>query len=296
MHALIQETITLLKNTTDRRIKIETELKAVQSSIVGDPSQLQSAMLNLGINAAQAMSDGGTLRFSTRLLDIDDITCDASPFDLHPGQFLEIEVTDTGCGISVENIHKIFEPFFTTKEQGKGTGLGLPAVYGTITQHGGSITVHSEVNTGTNFKILLPLNISAKEQKPIRQDTIRGQGNILVVDDEEVMRITAKAILEDLGYSVLLAANGEEALSVFMESGEPVNLVILDMIMPAMNGKDCFFALKKLYPEVRVILSSGFVQDEDLEDMKRSGLKGYINKPYLSEALSQSVYNALSNG
>ncbi|MEE4254313.1 MAG: response regulator [Desulfuromusa sp.] len=296
MHALIQETITLLQNTTDRRIKIETELKANQSSIVGDPSQLQSTMLNLGINASQAMPNGGTLRFATRLLDIDDITCNSSPFDLHPGQFLEIEVTDTGCGISAENIHRIFEPFFTTKEQGKGTGLGLAAVYGTITQHGGSITVYSEVNNGTNFKILLPLNTSAVAQKPVCQEIIKGQGNILVVDDEEVMRLTTKAILEDLGYSVLLAENGEEALSVYKASKKPVDLVILDMIMPVMNGKDCFFALKKLHPEARIILSSGFVREEDLEDMKRSGLKGYINKPYLSDALSQSVYNALSNG
>lgn len=294
IHEIIQETITLLENTTDRRIRIETDLKADKSSIVGDPSQLQSAILNLGINAAQAMPNGGTLRFATRLLDIDDVTCNLSPFDLQPGQFLEIKVTDTGCGISVENMHRIFEPFFTTKEQGKGTGLGLAAVYGTITQHAGSIAVCSELNSGTNFQILLPLNASAKASETQYQKTINGKGNILVVDDEEVMRITAKANLEDLGYSVLLAENGEEAQSVFKENAGSINLVILDMIMPVMNGKDCFFALQKLNPEIRVILSSGFVREEDLEEMKRSGLKGYLHKPYLSETLSQTVYNALN--
>ncbi|HMB15798.1 MAG TPA: response regulator [Pelovirga sp.] len=293
IHAIIQETITLLQNTTDRRIKIETDLKAEQSSIVGDPSLLQSAMLNLGINASHAMPDGGTLRFSTRLLDMDDLACNTPSFNLHPGQFLEIKVADTGCGIAAENIHKIFEPFFTTKEQGKGTGLGLAAVYGTITQHGGSIAVDSKLNSGTSFQILLPLNFSAKTSKPVGQETIKGQGNILVVDDEEVMRITAKANLEDLGYLVLLAENGEEALSVFKANRESIDLIILDMIMPVMNGKDCFFALQKIHPEVRVILSSGFVQKEDLEVMKRGGLKGYINKPYQNETLSQSVYNAL---
>lgn len=295
IHTIIQETITLLQNTTDRRIQIDTDLNANQSSIVGDPSQLQSAILNLGINASQAMPDGGTLRFSTRLIDIDDDICNASPFDLLPGQCLEIEVTDTGCGISVENMHKIFEPFFTTKEQGKGTGLGLAAVYGTIIQHGGSITVHSELGIGTSFQILLPLNTSARSTQPVSQEVIKGRGTILFVDDEEVIRITAKAILEDLGYSVLLAENGEEALSVFKENKKAVDLVILDMIMPVMNGKDCFFTLRKLHPDVRVILSSGLVRDEDLDDMKRAGLKGYIHKPYLSEALSQSVYNALFN-
>ncbi len=295
IHAIIQETITLLQNTTDRRIQIETALKANQSSIVGDPSQLQSAILNLGINAAQAMPSGGTLCFSTRLVDIDNVICNLSPFDLHPGQFLEIEVKDTGCGIAAEDMHRIFEPFFTTKGQGKGTGLGLAAVYGTVTQHGGSITVYSEEDNGTSFQILLPLNISAKASKPVCQEAIKGQGNILVVDDEGVMRITAKAILEDLGYSVLLAENGEEALSVFKENKKTIDLVILDMIMPVMNGKDCFAALQKLYPEVRVILSSGFVREEDLEDMKKNGLQGYIHKPYLSETLSQSVYSALIN-
>jgi CheY-like chemotaxis protein len=139
------------------------------------------------------------------------------------------------------------------------------------------------------------LNNSAKASKPVCQKAIKGQGNILVVDDEEVIRITAKAILEDLGYSVLLAENGEEALSVFKENKKTIDLVILDMIMPVMNGKDCFSALQKLHSEVRVILSSGFVREEDLESMKRDGLKGYIHKPYLSETLSQSVYSALIN-
>lgn len=293
IHAIIQETITLLKNTTDRRIKIETDLQAEQSSIIGDPSQLQSAILNLGINASQAMPGGGTLCFSTRLLEIDHVICETSPFDLQPGQFLEIDVRDTGCGIPAENLGRIFEPFFTTKELGKGTGLGLAAVYGTIKQHGGSITVCSELETGTNFQILLPLNSAEIPAEPVSQESIKGQGTILVVDDEEVMRITAKAILEDLGYTVLLANNGEEALAVFREKGDTIDLVILDMIMPVMNGKDCFFALQQLNPDVRVMLSSGFAREEDLEDMKKCGLKGFIHKPYLSGALSQSVHSAL---
>ena len=293
VHEIIQETITLLQNTTDRRIKIETDLQATQSAIIGDPSQLQSAILNLGINACHAMPNGGTLRFSTHLVNIDEVICRLSPFDLQPGQYLEINIKDSGCGIPAENISRIFEPFFTTKEHGKGTGLGLAAVYGTIKQHAGAITVYSELEIGTNFQILLPLNASAEESKAPPDEMIKGQGTILVVDDEEVMRITAKAILQDLGYRVFLAENGEEAVSVYRRDRTAIDLVIVDMIMPIMNGKDCFIALQQLNPKVRVVLSSGFTNVEDLEDMKKRGLKGFIHKPYLSGALSQTVHKAL---
>lgn len=294
IHAIIQETATLLQNTLDRRIKIELELKAGRSSIVGDPSQLQSVFLNLGINASQAMPQGGTLSFITQEVQIDEVVCVSSPFEIQPGPFLEIDVRDTGCGIAPENLNRIFEPFFTTKEIGKGTGLGLAAVYGTVKQHGGLITVYSELQSGTCFQMLLPQNAHIQDSPVVADELIRGQGTILVVDDEEVMRITAKAILKDLGYSVLLAENGEEALAVFKEKGDAIDLVILDMIMPVMNGKDCFFALQQLNPDVCVMLSSGFTREEDLESMKKCGLKGFIHKPYLSGALSQSVHTALS--
>lgn len=293
VHNIINETITILKNTIDRRIEVETDFKAKTSLTVGDPSQLQSALLNLGINGSQAMSSGGTLRFSSRLVEIDSAFCDMSIFDLLPGNYLEIEIKDTGCGISPENLNKIFEPFFSTKEQGKGTGLGLAAVYGTIKQHAGAITVYSELDAGTSFQILLPLASVAATIESAVQAPLKGKGTILIVDDEEAMRITAKAILENLGYTILLAENGAEAISFFKEHQESIDLVLLDMIMPVMNGKDCFVALQQLDSTVRVVIASGFTREEDLDDMKKRGLKGFIRKPYLSGSLSQSVYESL---
>lgn len=295
VHTIISETITILKNTIDRRITVESDLTADQSSVMGDPSQLQSALLNLGINASQAMPDGGELSFTSRLLDVDDLTCRTSTFDLKPGSYLAVEARDSGCGIESQHWDKIFEPFFTTKEQGQGTGLGLAAVYGTVKQHRGSISVYSEPDVGTTFQILLPLFADGRTIAPVSQELIRGTGTILLVDDEEVMRITADAILEELGYRVLTADNGEEAVAIYEERRDDIDLVVLDMIMPVMNGKDCFVRLQQLEPNVRVILSSGFTKEEDLDDMKKRGLKGFIRKPYLSGPLSRAVHDALQS-
>ena len=154
---IIKETIMLLKNTIDRQINLEVDLTANPTTVVGDLSQLQNAFLNLGINSSQAMPEGGTLRIASQNHELDAPYCNASVFNLHPGNYLEIEIHDTGCGISPEHLNKIFDPFFTTKEQGQGTGLGLTTVYSTVQQHNGSIIVYSEPGSGTTFQILLPL-------------------------------------------------------------------------------------------------------------------------------------------
>ena len=293
IHTIINETITILKNTIDRRIKIKSDLKAIPSLIEGDASQLQSALLNLGINSSQAIMSGGTLEFSSSLIEVDSTFCEQSIFDLRPGCYLEIKVSDNGCGIPDENRDKIFDPFFTTKEQGEGTGLGLSAVYRTIKQHAGSIRVSSELNVGTTFDILLPLANKKVTAEAQTQALINGEGTILVVDDEENMRVTASAILEDLGYTVIQAKNGKEAVSIFKTCDTSIDLVLLDMMMPVMNGKDCFNALLQLNPQVRVLVSSGFIVEKDLMEMQKRGLKGFIRKPYLREPLSQIIHEAL---
>jgi signal transduction histidine kinase len=293
IHNIVNETIEILNNTIDRRIKIETDLQATSSLVLGDPSQLQSALLNLAINASHAMPEGGTLSISSCMVELDDLFCKTSTFNLQPGQYLGLDIKDTGCGIPVEHRDKIFEPFFTTKELNKGTGLGLAVVYGTIKQHAGSIMVYSESDIGTTFKILLPLASESTVDQATHQVLMKGEGTILLVDDEEVMRITASEILQNLGYTVIMAENGEEALNVFKANRGLIDLVILDMVMPVMNGRDCFMALKQQDHQVRVLLSSGFTREEDLEKMKEQGLKGFIHKPYLSSSLSQSVYEAL---
>ena len=239
------------------------------------------------------MPEGGRLLILTQIIELDSSYCTTSPFKLNPGPYIQIEMQDTGCGIPPDQIDKIFEPFYTTKEQGKGTGLGLSVVYGTIKNYNGAISVYSELGTGTSFHLLLPLSETKCEVRKATPVLQRGEGTILIVDDEEVMRITAKAILEDLGYKVITAENGREALEIYKETTENIDLVVIDMIMPVMNGKDCFLVLQEHDPQVRVVLSSGFTREEDLEAMKTKGLLGFIRKPYRSGRLSQTIYNAM---
>ena len=296
VHEVISETVVLLENTIDKRIKITVSFKAESSVLIGDASQLQSAFLNLGINSSHAMPDGGTIEISTETQVLDPVFCEASTFHLIPGEYIEIGIRDTGCGIKPDHLSRLFEPFFTTKEQGRGTGLGLAAVYGTVQQHNGSIIAYSEVGVGTTFQILLPVAEGNQVVKESIPRTMKGEGRILIVDDEKVMRETAKAILEDLGYDVLVAENGREGLDFYRAQQDRIDLVILDMIMPVMNGRDCFYLLRESDPDVRVILSSGFTQEDDLETMRSDGLCGFIHKPYRRCSLSQVVHGVLSAG
>ena len=294
VHEIVKEIQTLLNSTIDRRIELEVRLEADRSSVVGDPSQLQNALLNMGINASHAMPGGGRFTISSRNTYLDEVFCKASVFNLAPGHYIELEVRDTGSGIEPENLDRIFDPFFTTKAQEKGTGLGLAMVFSTVKQHGGSITAHSEVGRGTSFKILLPLAGEGGLVKLEAPPAVKGSGLILVVDDERVVRITAQGILESLGYQILTAQNGQEALDIYTRMDGKIDLVLLDMVMPVMNGKDCFRALKKIDPQVRVVLSSGFTQEQDLAEMKDLGLKAFIRKPFRSASVSMVVHEALT--
>ncbi|MBW2735487.1 MAG: response regulator [Deltaproteobacteria bacterium] len=295
LHRTIHDTVALLETTIDRRVQIEVDAAAEENLVVGDPSRIQNALLNLGINASHAMPEGGVLRISTQVVELDASYCEASTFDLKPGPHLKIEVRDTGRGIAAKDLARIFEPFYTTKEQGKGTGLGLAAVFGTVQQHGGAITVYSELGTGTSFQLLLPLTKGEAIAQPASPQTIRGSGRILVVDDEPAMRITAEAILVGLGYDVLLAEDGKEGVKIFDENPGAIDLVLLDMIMPVMNGRDCFAAIRKTKPDARVVLSSGFSREEDIQEMMAMGLNAFIRKPFRGAALSQVVHDVLTS-
>jgi len=286
MHEVIEGTVDLLGNTIDRRISIKTDLTAERRVVRGDLSQLQNALLNLGINAAQAVDGDGQISFSSRVVTLDPGYCMSSPFVLEHGQYIEVEVRDNGCGIERAHIDKIFDPFFTTKADKHGTGLGLASVYGTVKQHNGAVDIYSEVGVGSVFHILLPLDLTDEAEESVAAEPVRGSGRILVVDDEEVLRVTVKALLETLGYEVVLAENGMQAIDIFTERAEPIDLVLLDMMMPVMNGRDCFDALQKHSPDVKIILSSGFSHEEDLMALKEKGVKGFLRKPYSSAQLS----------
>jgi CheY-like chemotaxis protein len=293
MHAILGDTVALLERSIDKRIRILVQPQALNHAIAGDNAQLQNALLNIGINASHAMPEGGELRFITANTTLEATYCDASPFRIAPGEYLEVEIRDTGCGIPIEHIAKIFDPFFTTKEQGKGTGLGLAAVYGTVLDHHGAITVYSEVGRGTIFHIYLPVSEDLAPIARPSDETIPGTGLILLADDEEIMRVVAAKMLRSLHYDVLTADDGAEAVRVYQERHAEIDLVILDMIMPEMSGRDAFERIRAIEPACKVIISSGFSRSDDLDTMKASGLAGFIRKPFRISELSRVVSKAL---
>lgn len=293
VHNIIGNTLEILERTLHKRISIVSSLEAESATVMGDWSQLQNSLLNIGINGGHAMVEGGSLVFSTSVIFLDSVDCSSSPFDLSPGPFLQISVRDEGCGISKENIKRIFEPFFTTREQDQGTGLGLAAVYGAVLQHHGSITVYSELGVGTEFKICLPLSGESEEVQLQVKEPVTGHGGILVIDDEELVRITARLMLEKLGYTVFEASNGSQGLEMYRSNQTRIDLVLLDMLMPVMDGTDCFHGLQEINPAVRVVISSGFTRDADLTSLRNRGLCDFVRKPYnmadLSEVLSRAL-------
>jgi len=234
------------------------------------------------------------LTFILENLDLDINYCEASPFDIKPGSYLEIAIRDTGCGIPQEITSRIFEPFFTTKENGKGTGLGLAMVYGTVQEHGGAITVYSEVSAGTVFHIYLPLTEDSAYHKRGFETLPTGASTVLLVDDEELIRITAKGLLESLGYNVVLAINGEEGIKTFAERKDEIGLIILDMIMPVMGGREAFEKMRNINPDIPILIASGFAKEEHLALLRKQGLSGFLQKPFRISELAIKVSEALT--
>lgn len=295
-HQIIHDTVGVLKRTIDRRIRIDIKAEAAKDVVQGDRTLLKSCLLNLGINASHAMPSGGTLVFATRELTLQAEDCEETSFDVVPGRYIELRVEDTGTGISPEIVERIFEPFFTTKEQGKGTGLGLAAVFGTVQQHHGTVTVDSKLGRGTCFVVRLPLADQPASQARGVDADIMGQGTVLVVDDERVLQKMVAKTLESLGYEVLTAGDGREAIAVYASEQERIDVVLLDMIMPTMNGRDCYAELKRLDPNVNVIATSGFSSPTDLQEMRRLGITAQLPKPYRRADLSKAVSYAIRSG
>ncbi len=294
VHSIIDDTTAILERSLDKRNRILTRKKAPYHTVTGDDSQLQNALLNLCINAANAMPEGGEILISTENIELEDAFCESSSFDLIPGEYLLIEIQDSGTGIPQKHINRIFEPFFTTKKAGKGTGLGLASVYGTVKQHHGAISVYSEVGVGSSFHIYLPV---CSDSTPIRkrvENLIQGTGVILLVDDEEIIRITAEKMLKSMNYEVILARDGREAVDIFRENHRKIDLVLLDMIMPVLNGRETFNMIRQIDPDVKVVLSSGFSKAEDVKQMTEKGLSGFIRKPYRKAELSRIIADILT--
>ena len=295
IHEIIDNTVSILASTLDKIITISVHKEAAVHTIVGDASGLHNALINMGINASHAMPDGGSITISTGNVYLDNTYCENSSFEIEPGEYVEIQMRDTGCGIPRENIRKIFEPFFTTSEQESGTGLGLAAVYGTVQDHQGSISVYSEEGRGSVFKILLPCSYEEADAVQINPDVVTGSGKILLVDDEELIRTTGKLMLEKMGYTVLLAENGRSAVELFKQIYKEIDLVVMDMVMPEMNGGDAFEEMRRIDPACKVIISSGFSRSRNIDELKSIGLSGFIQKPFRNSKLSQFLAEVLSS-
>ena len=293
IHETIAAVMGLLERTIDKQIQLVSRLEAFDPVVMGDQTQLQNALLNLGVNARDAMPHGGTLRYATTVREMDEAARRSGGISLPAGRYLEIAVSDSGSGMTKAVMEHIFEPFFTTKGVGKGTGLGLAAVYGAIKSHRGEICVNSQPGHGSVFKIYLPLGADDSNTQTLSDKVITGSGGILLVDDEEMLRSLGRELLEELGYTVYLAENGEQALEVFAAHRNEIALVILDMIMPKMGGKDAFMQLREQAPGVKVLFCSGFSCDGTGDELVKLGASGFIQKPYNRGELSRAVATAL---
>jgi PAS domain S-box-containing protein len=296
LHETVAEVVSLLGRSVDKRIGITQRLDAMPPTTSGDPTQLQNVLLNLGLNACDAMPEGGELGFSTDAVRLDEEFCGKSRFDLEPGDYLRITVTDTGIGMDEKTLARLFEPFFTTKEPGKGTGLGLASVHGTIVNHRGAIGVDSEAGKGTTVTLHLPLSRqeargAIEAGNPVAKAT--ASVRILLVDDEEMLREFTARLLRSKGHEVTTANDGVEAVDHYRKSWKHIDIVILDMNMPRMNGRDAFVAMRKTNPQIKAILASGYSLESSVQEMLDAGAFSYIRKPFRHPDLIQQVEQAL---
>jgi PAS domain S-box-containing protein len=295
--SIVDQTIKLFEVTTPRTIHIKYDLSPEPLIVNGDEGQLQQALLNLCINARDAMTNGGILVINCRSVLVDaeeskNIT------DGHPGDYAMISVADSGVGIPPDIINRIYEPFFTTKEQGKGTGLGLSVVYGVIKSHNGYINVSSEVNSGTHFTIYLPRIIDnqvTRELQSGQSGIVGGSERILLIEDEISVGEIGAEILSELGYKIEIAHNGREAMDKLELGNQKVDLVILDMNMPRMGGQATFDYIKQKYPSLKVLVCSGYSAIM-LDDGKfTQQIDGFIQKPYELDDLAHKVRSIIDS-
>jgi CheY-like chemotaxis protein len=291
VNKIIQQTSSMFERTR-REIHIRRKYQEWIWTIEVDRGQIEQVLMNLYVNAWQAMPEGGNLYLESRnvTLDRDNI----KSFSAEPGNYVRITVRDTGTGMDQKTRQRIFDPFFTTKEMGRGTGLGLASVYGIIKNHGGFIDVYSEIGEGTTFNIYLPvLDQKIPEEKKLSSEILSGKEKVLLVDDEETIAEIMEKALTLAGYRVLLARGGEEAIEVYKRNQNDIDLVVLDMTMPGMNGGKVFNRLREINPGVKVILSSGYSIDGEASQIMARGCNGFIQKPFGIKELSQKIREVL---
>ena len=273
---------------TRKEITIQREFDEDLFPVEADQGQIEQVLLNLYVNAADAMPGGGKLFLKTK--NETHVNIKSKHYSPTPGNYLQLTITDSGAGMDNQILERIFDPFFTTKEMGRGTGLGLASVYGIIKSHDGYIDVESKKGRGTTFTIFLPA--SEKDVEGVDGTTaklIKGSGTLLIVDDEELVLNVGVNMLEKLGYTVLAAKNGTEAVDIFEANKDKIKMVILDIIMPGMGGGEVYDKIKAIHPDVKVLLSSGYSVDGQAIELLERGCDGFMQKPFTLEELSGKI-------
>lgn len=292
LSGLVREISSLIQ-TSIANAQLRLELREELPLVLADPSQLQQVVMNLVINGAEAIEHdkNGTVLVTTGVQDIDDrylLTTLGEKAELNPGRYVTLEVHDTGCGMDQATLARIFDPFFTTKFTGRG--LGLSAVQGIVRGHKGVIKIYSQPGKGTTFKVFLPVTDQPARLSVAAPAVTKGGGElVLVVDDEDIIRRTAKSMLERHGYTVIVAEDGQRGLEIFKIVYDKVAAVLLDMTMPVLSGEETFSRLKEIRPDVKVLLSSGYNESEAIRRFTGKGLAGFIQKPYSSTALIEKL-------
>lgn len=278
--------------TARKEIKVNLELEKNLFPIEADYGQIEQVLMNIFVNAADAMPIGGDLFIKTANTTHKNML--GKSYKAKPGNYVVLEIRDTGMGMDQETIDRIFEPFFTTKDVGRGTGLGLASVYGTVKGHGGYIDVHSEYGQGTTFKIYLPASLYGLHgEKEMSEDIEEGEETILFIDDEDTVLEVGELMLQRLGYKVIPAANGADALEAYEQNRSDIDMVILDMIMPDIGGGETYDQLRKLNPDVKVLLSSGYSIDGQAIEIMNRGCDGFIQKPFTLNKLAEKTREVL---
>jgi two-component system cell cycle sensor histidine kinase/response regulator CckA len=297
LNPLIEEQIRMLKRLIPENIELEFVAASEIGRVKADPSQVQQVLMNLIINARDAMPNGGRLVIETGNAELDAVDFPRGSQAL-PGNFVMVAVSDNGCGMSAETKTHLFEPFFTTKEQGKGTGLGLAIVFGIVKQSGGQVFVQSELDMGTTFKVYFPSVQAAIEPQHLeeRQQPITGAETILLVEDEDGVRDSAAEFLREGGYTVLTASGGHEALKIAEQYDRPIHLLLTDLIMPSMSGKELSERMARIRPAIRVVFMSGYssnlLSDQQVLDPRHV----LLHKPFRLAALGRMVQDVLARG
>jgi len=304
LNMTMKHVLKICKNSLDKTVNLNFKFASEKAMITADPTQIEQVLLNLCVNASHAMTimrakdehSGGTLAVS-----LENILADEKFIAIHPqaksASYWKLTCKDTGIGMDEKIISRIFDPFFTTKQKGVGTGLGLSMVYGIIETHKGFLELESDLGKGTTFTIYLPIETGSGNvlSKISEESNPTGDGLILIVDDEPLMRSLAKDILENSGYSVLMAKDGIEGVDIFKKHYQKIELVLLDLVMPKMSGNEAYSEMKKIDPDLKVLLASGFVKDYRVEEIINEGAQAFLQKPYTFGRLAKAVYDVIES-